>query len=813
MAKADLHVHTSYSARPSEWFLQRLGTRESYTTPQKVYEDARERGMTYVTITDHNEIAGSIMLKEKYPLNVFTGVEITTYFPEDGCKIHLLVYGLTEEQFCMADKLRPDIYQLREYIKEQNLAHSVAHATYDVNHKLTFEHLQKLILLFDTFEGMNGSRSRFANVKLIETLSSLTPQRMEDLRCKYGIEPFSDDCWIKGITGGSDDHGGLFIGRTYSVAPGDTVEDFVESLKRKKTVAGGRHNDYRGLAFAIYKVAYDFSKSRSGTWPVTLFSTINSMIFEQGSLGFRNRIALQKMKRSKSVREDAIKKALFELVDAFQKEKDLTIETKLSMVYDSISDIADTFFTNFISGVEKDLKNSDLIGIIRTVSTSIPGIFLSVPFFTAFNELHRSRDLLSQMSSTYGTADKNRKKILWFSDTINDLNGVAETLKKLGWISYERNLPLTIAACVLDEDKSGKLPPNLLNLPCIHTYNPSYFDTYTLRVPSALKSLKMIYDNDPDEIYISTPGPVGMLGLLAAQLLHVPCHVVYHTDFTRQAQQIIGDETVCRIVEDCARWFHCRADVIHVPTNQYMDLLEQRNFDRSKMRLFNRGIETDVFTPRLTDKEFLHREYGIEKGITLFYAGRISKEKNIDFLLDVYGQLLKTYDDLNLVMAGDGPYMKEFNKKLEKFGRAYLLGRLDREQLAAIYSNAHCFVFPSTTDTFGMVILEAQACGLPAVVSDFGGPQEIVLNGETGYIANTNNSGDWVRKISLLIDTIKEDPEKYRRMRKAALKHVTSTYNWDQVLKNIFGTVGKKASSPKNILLYDKEEENLLAAV
>ena len=99
MIKADLHVHSRFSAHPSEWFLQRLGTRESYTSIETIYRTALERGMSFVTITDHNQIDGSLELQKNYPHNVFTGVESTAYFPEDGCKIHVLVYGLTQVQF------------------------------------------------------------------------------------------------------------------------------------------------------------------------------------------------------------------------------------------------------------------------------------------------------------------------------------------------------------------------------------------------------------------------------------------------------------------------------------------------------------------------------------------------------------------------------------------------------------------------------------------------------------------------------------------------------------------------------------------
>jgi predicted metal-dependent phosphoesterase TrpH len=110
--RADLHVHSIHSERPSEWILKTLGTRESYTQPEHIYRQAREHGMDLVTITDHNTIDGVLELRTRYGRDILMGVEATTYFPEDGCKIHVLIYGFSEGQFAEINRARASIYDL-----------------------------------------------------------------------------------------------------------------------------------------------------------------------------------------------------------------------------------------------------------------------------------------------------------------------------------------------------------------------------------------------------------------------------------------------------------------------------------------------------------------------------------------------------------------------------------------------------------------------------------------------------------------------------------------------------------------------------
>ena len=155
---------------------------------------ARKRGMDFVTVTDHNRIKASLELVKKHPKHCFTGVESTVYFPEDNCKVHVLIYGLDREQFIKIQKKRLNIYKLRDYLMQEDLACVVAHATYSVNGKLTLEHLEKLILLFNNFEGRNGSRSVLNNEVLTKVLKELTPGR-------YGTP--AAETWHRTMGGGT----------------------------------------------------------------------------------------------------------------------------------------------------------------------------------------------------------------------------------------------------------------------------------------------------------------------------------------------------------------------------------------------------------------------------------------------------------------------------------------------------------------------------------------------------------------------------------------------------------------------------------
>ncbi|MCF7793692.1 MAG: glycosyltransferase [Candidatus Cloacimonetes bacterium] len=779
MAKVDLHCHSFYSEHPSEWFLQRLGAKESYTEPEVVYKELIKKGMDFVTITDHNRIEGALKLKKKHPGKVIVGLEATAYFPEDNCKIHILVYGLNEIQFEKIQRIRTNIYELRDYLKAENLAHSVAHATYSVNGKLKQEHVEKLLLLFDVFEGVNGGRNDLHNKSWIKIISNLTKEQIQELQQKYDIEPFSESPWIKGVTGGSDDHAGIFLGMTYTESKAKTLAEFLDDIRNKKTTSHGRHNNYQGLAFAVYKIAMDFAKTKSTGFSSSVFGKLSEYIYSDSSLSLIHKMKIKNMSRSSRNQDDQLKRSIAELVETLQKGKYKDIDSRLNVAYEKISDFVDSFFMVLFESFEENMAQGNLLKIIRNLSSSLPGIFMTLPFFTTISHIFANRDLLNNLNKKFNIETTNDdKNVLWFTDTIGDLNGVAATLSKVHEISKNHKYGIRVISSDLNKTEDS----NYIDLPVIYEFKLPYYEHQSIKFPSLLLAMKKIYDANPSRIIVSTPGPFGLLALLASKLFNIECVGVYHTDFTAQAEGVKGDESLISFVDSFTHWFYQQMDMNYVPSQAYIDILEDRGFDRTKMKIFPRGIEYDKFYPVKYGREFLKDQFNLQDGKYFLYTGRISHDKDLVLVLEAFKNILETRNDFYLILIGDGPHKEEL-ENLYANGNIIFTGRLDRSLLPNYYSGADLFLFPSRTDTFGMSVLEAQACCLPALVSSVGGPKEIIVDGETGYIIKENTIESWQNKMQELIEKMDNDRDFALDLRENSRKNVVNKSNWNLFFK------------------------------
>ncbi|PYK76694.1 MAG: hypothetical protein DME39_00310 [Verrucomicrobia bacterium] len=234
MSRCDLHIHSRYSARSEEWLFRRLDFPDSYSDPKQLHEQLLMHGMDYVTITDHDTIAGCLQIA--HLPRTFISEQVTTYFPNDPCKLHILVWGISEQQHREIEGVRDNVFELQRYLQTAQIAHAVAHPLYSVNGKLEASHLEQLILLFKHFEGINGLRDALLS-DLAQTLfKQLTPDKIDEFANRHNLAATHSEPWKKVFVGGSDDHGGQFAASAFTETPAAGSAEEHRARQRRNTV-------------------------------------------------------------------------------------------------------------------------------------------------------------------------------------------------------------------------------------------------------------------------------------------------------------------------------------------------------------------------------------------------------------------------------------------------------------------------------------------------------------------------------------------------------------------------------------------------
>jgi glycosyltransferase involved in cell wall biosynthesis len=748
VSRVDLHIHSRYSVRPATWFLQKIGSPESYADPNEVYALAKAHGMDFVTITDHDSIEGALVIAHHE--DAFVSEEITTTFPEDRCKVHILMWDITEEQHREAHRLSPNIFELQKYLKAEGIHHAVAHALYSINRRLTAGHFERLLLMFKVFEVRNGYRDRLSNEVLTEILASLTPGKIEELASRYGIEPEMEEPWKKHTTGGSDDHSCTFIGRTHTKTPrAATISEFLEHVSGGRGEAGGEHGSAQKFAYNTYKVSYLYHLSQSkedGKQPNPLVEAALKTVFENEPS------PSTKASVPPPARQETFKDRLNREVKTLRS--DIGREDMPEVrAYDWIDKLSGRIVGGYVEDTIRRAFKGDLVGAGAAFGNLAPVYVALIPYFQAFRFMHNDRPLLDQILTNYtGRNLIQRSGVIrrgWFSDTVVDLTGVVVTIRNMAEAAAQLGYELTV--CTSGSRKVDDFPARLKVFTHMFEVSLPEYELIKLPFPSPLEVIRFCEEQQFDEVIVSTQGFVGLMGILAGKILRIPVSGIYHSDVPQHLAYNTGDEAMEAAGWRYMEWFYGQMDHIYVNSEAYMDQLEEHGFDRRKMSIFPRGTDAERYHPRFRDPSFL-RSRGVPEGTSLLYVGRVARDKNLDFLFYCFKELRAAGLEVNLVVAGDGPYLEDFRAKCEGT-HVYFLGYLEGEELSTAYASSDVFVFPSTTDTYGNVVLEAQASGLPVVVSNIGGPKEIIRRDVSGFVTNVDETAEFVTHVRALVDS------------------------------------------------------------
>jgi glycosyltransferase involved in cell wall biosynthesis len=764
--RCDLHVHSSYSRSPGYWFLRALQAPESFTPPELVYEKARDRGMDFVTITDANTIEGVLKIAD-LP-GVFMGEEITSYLHGSRAAVHLLAWGFTPGDADEIARLRDTFEALAEFLEDRKMPWCLAHPLlFPGGGALSFEDFRKVT---DT-------------VPLVESLSGSRPERENEYVAPLvkGLKGSG----FSGFTGGSDDHCGRFIGLTWTTVAGASgAEEFLDGLRRGRGVPGGRSGGAIRAAYSIYSIAYSFYRDRLLSKRLPSFATATAdRFFRPGAateptLWHRLDHTLHQVYHKAVASSDPGPEALL-LEELLEVGKNLwarapeTSEDIDERTFRILSSTTNRLIDRFGSLLLRRASDGRLFDALEAASALLPVILLNAPYPIAYGTVRKGKAAAAEYARHIPDLEMPARNPAraWFTDTIDDLNGVSRTLQQLSHLAVRQGRRLAV---VTSQSRPLSFEGWVVNLVPVREFPVPDYESKLLSIPPFLELLRFLDDNDFERIYISTPGPVGLAALGAAKLLGIPAVGIYHTDFPKHAGQIVQDGHVGEFASAVMSWFYSATDQVMVPSRYYMRELEGLGVPVSKMRIFPRGIDPDTFSPKWRDESFFDR-FGATRGnVRLVYVGRISREKDLDVLADAFLQLRDAGRQLDLFMVGDGPYVGELALKLSGKG-CHFCGVLRGDDLSKAYASGDIFVFPSTTDTFGNVVLEAHASGLPAVVTDMGGPMEIISPGETGLVAKGRDVGSFADAVSRLA----EDPGLRQRM-SAAARALASKRTWER---------------------------------
>lgn len=783
-SKADLHLHSRHSDRPPSWLLRKLNVPESHSDPAALYKTLMDRGMQFFTLTDHNTINGCLEIADRP--GVFLSEEVTTFFPEDRCAVELLIWGITEAQHCDIQSLRENVYELRRYLAQQQIVHAVAHPFYRREDQLQLSHIEKLVLLFRHFEGLNGLRDQHLNEATRALLSELTPKKIEELANRHNLEPAHPTPWEKVFIGGSDDHSGLFAGCCYTETPrSDSPQAFLAQVEAGRCIVGGRSGTPLSLAHAIYSTLFNLASEklqRSDGKPNTLFEKIFAR-FREG----RDPTDFTLTEKIGMVTQGILSGKILDLAKpshaSLWKPLSATLtdaDLKLAIAHETngveeperrafiianlfVSKLAQQFGSRFV----EQLRAGSPVDAFQDLTLLAPILFTLAPYFYAFRTQATPRKWLREVSTALcgkiiTQLENNRRA--WFTDTLVEINGVATTIQKMAAAARTQQADLTIVTSTTQATE-----PGVKNFPPLGEFELPEYEFQKLSIPPILEVIDYIQRERFTELVISTPGPLGLTALFAGRLLGIRTVGIYHTDFPRYVRILTEDAFMEGLTWKFMHAFYSRMDLVYVNSEAYRHEWQQRGIPAERLRILPRGLDLQLFHPCRRRANFW------KASPVLLYVGRISKEKDLHLIVEAAKRLKEKGVSAHFAFVGDGPYLEELRQLLPE---ATFTGILNGLELAAAYASADLFLFPSTTDTYGNVVVEAHASGLPTIVSNTGGPKDLVMHGHNGLVTQSLS----VESFTTAIETLLNDRSLLKKMGENARRSVEQR-DWSRAFK------------------------------
>ncbi len=715
-SRVDLHCHSTASEISRLGVQRSLGLPECATPPEEVYALAKRRGMDFVTITDHDTIDGCLEIADRD--DAFISEELTVWFRGEPQAVHLLCLGITPDDHAWLQEHNGDVEACAEYLHSNGIACSLAHPFYAVEAPLTPAHRRHLAELFPVWETRNGSRARELNMPAaiyIETHGGTG-------------------------TGGSDDHAGVDIGRTFTeTPPAATPEEFLLHIREGRAEARGEQGSAAKWAHAAMGLGTralllreeQLSRQNGGRIPVDArvprsgaTRDTEEEMRPDAVLKIAERVMSEgNLRRGEAVGdlgpEDA--RALLEaFVEAVGVEPGRSLIQYMQSDEFSHAELARrarriherrlrTLVDRTIEEVRTTTEPSSLTGYAATARRELfRAAIPAIPYAPAAAFLGKEKAKL--------TPSDGPKRVALVADAIGGVHGVSHTIdriRELGVPGYEVE--------VIGTDRNVDR-----RLPAVAEVDIPFYAGLEIGVPSLPAMVDALAEGHFDAVHVTAPGPAGVTAALIARIMEMPALGSWHTELGAYAGLRSASPELELAMDAALGLFYRQCRRVLSPSAASDESLARLGIERAAIGRWERGVDTTRFDPALRDSDSYPGE------IRVLYVGRLTREKGAELLADSFMQAHEADPRLHLLLAGGGPEEGTLRERLGD--RATFLGWLDGEDLARAYASADLFLFCSRTDTFGQVLVEAGASGLPVVAVDEGGPASIVEDGVTGRL-------------------------------------------------------------------------------
>jgi glycosyltransferase involved in cell wall biosynthesis/predicted metal-dependent phosphoesterase TrpH len=754
-SRADMHCHSTASQAAKLGIQRSVGLPECATPPSEVYELAKRRGMDFVTITDHDTIDGCLEIADRP--EVFISEELTTWFAGEPQAVHVLCYGIDQDDHTFLQAHARDLETCAAYLHEHAITCALAHPFFAVAAPLQARHRRRLAELFPVWETRNGSRARELNMPAavyIETHGGT------------GI-------------GGSDDHAGVDIGRTYTeTPPASTPEEFLNHIAAGQASNHGDQGSAAKWAHSALALATRaFMEGELADHP-----DIPGRVAEEMAgvvLEIAERVVSDGGERGGKVAPDLGAHEARAVLRAWLDSVELSADPQklIELMQDddfSHADLArrarrvhERRMREAVGRVAETADAGDGYG--EAAKALFEACVPAIPYVPATT-------MLGKEMAKLAARDGEPARVALIADGAGSMHGVTHTIERIrehgvaGW----------------EVEVVGTDPRVDRRLPAVAEIEIPFYAGMTIGIPSVPELVQTLVDGRYDLIHLTAPGPAGIGAALTARIAGLPLLGSYHTELAAYAGVRSQNPQIEAGMRMALSLFYRQCKTVLSPSAASDQSLIGLGVEPERLGRWVRGVDTELYDPAKRDPSSYPGE------VKVLYAGRLTREKGAELLAESFLRAHERDPRLHLLLAGGGPDEDMLRERLGE--SATFLGWLDREQLARAYASSDIFLFCSRTDTYGQVIVEAQGSGLPVVAVAEGGPLSLIEDRRTGWLCEPD-----ANELAGAVAQLAASPFLRERIARTALAEVQGR-TWEAALAQLAAgyerTIGLRRRKP-----------------